>query len=318
MTFNITYLTFFSLLFSVGFLQAQVSTCDLQAGSDDVTVDYSVISETANGDGTCDYLLQVTVTADDGNADADITVDIILDVDPPSSEVITKTVTLQAGQSSMSFPINAAAVTYPCGQTGTITTSISGGSSTCTDVPAELPVELVAFNLNYITATKVELTWETASEIENMGFEVQRSQDTYKWETLDFVKGNLTTLEAQNYSWTDTKPLNQSISYYRLKQVDTDGTYAYSDIVVAKNKPTDGKVDIFPNPGFDVVNVTLPEATTDAIVEIYSMSNQLLQTVNQSTNNGVLNVNISQLASGSYYLIVRTDSDQFVEKLMKQ
>jgi hypothetical protein len=318
MTFSNIYLTLFLLLIGTGVLQAQIQVCDLQSDSDDVTIEYNIASEVENGDGTCDYLLSITISADDGDADTDIVVDASVSIDAPFNETIQRTLTLSAGNSSQTFPMNPNPITFPCGQTGTFSSSIVGTTSACSDVPVQLPVELTAFNLSYTDGATVALTWETASEIENMGFEVQRSQDAYKWETLTFVKGNYTTLEAQRYEWIDTKPLIQSISYYRLKQMDTDGTYAYSDILVAKGKQLDGKVDVFPNPSTDFVNITLPSETVQATIEIYSLSNQLMTSITKSTDSGILNVNISDLAKGSYYLIVRTESDQFVEKLVKQ
>jgi hypothetical protein len=104
------------------------------------------------------------------------------------------------------------------------------------DVP--LPITLSSFKLNLLAETPV-LTWTTISEIDNYGFYVQKSQDNVTWTDIltSFQKGYGTTIETHSYSFTDnTLPVG---NYYRLHQVDLNGTNHYSDAasVVASVQP---------------------------------------------------------------------------------
>lgn len=89
-----------------------------------------------------------------------------------------------------------------------------------------LPVELVAFEA-FVDGDEVTLTWATASETNNAGFEVEREMETGKWKMVGFVEGHGTTLEPQRYTYrlADMEPGRYR---FRLKQIDFDGTFEYS------------------------------------------------------------------------------------------
>jgi hypothetical protein len=91
-----------------------------------------------------------------------------------------------------------------------------------------IPVELASFTANASEGI-VELSWITATETNNQGFEIQRSNDG-EFETIAFVEGHGTTTETQAYAYSD-REVNSGIYTYRLKQVDFDGTFEYSNIV---------------------------------------------------------------------------------------
>ncbi len=103
-----------------------------------------------------------------------------------------------------------------------------------------VPVELVSFTAKVIDS-KVELNWTTATETNNRGFEIERQTGSEqsaqgKWETIGFVPGSGTTTEPKSYSFTDnlshtlTHTLNLTLALkYRLKQIDYDGSYKYSN-----------------------------------------------------------------------------------------
>lgn len=99
-----------------------------------------------------------------------------------------------------------------------------------------LPVELTSFE-GYNTADGVLLEWETATEVNNYGFQVQRKKAKGKseneWEDVGFVQGNGTTNSPKSYSFTDPLTLNPNLTQvdYRLKQIDNDGTFAYSKVI---------------------------------------------------------------------------------------
>ncbi|WP_337866044.1 hypothetical protein [Ignavibacterium sp.] len=116
-----------------------------------------------------------------------------------------------------------------------------------------IPVELTSFTAKSMD-NNVHLNWTTATELNNKGFEIQRSvipngARNLSWEAAGFVSGKGTTTEPQNYSFVD-KNLTSDKYAYRLKQIDFDGSFEYSDIVeVEINKPEEFILEQnYPNP----------------------------------------------------------------------
>jgi hypothetical protein len=95
---------------------------------------------------------------------------------------------------------------------------------------AVIPVELISFNATAKENT-VSLSWETATELNNMGFEVERSEDGITFIKVGDVSGKGTTTEKQQYIFTDNQIKGEGKLYYRLKQLDYDGTFAYSETI---------------------------------------------------------------------------------------
>jgi len=93
-----------------------------------------------------------------------------------------------------------------------------------------VPVELINFTAD-VTNGKITLSWTTATELNNQGFEIQRSTDNNIFNTIGFVKGNGTTTQNHDYNFVD-EYINGKV-YYRLKQVDYNGSYNYSNVIEA-------------------------------------------------------------------------------------
>jgi photosystem II stability/assembly factor-like uncharacterized protein len=108
---------------------------------------------------------------------------------------------------------------WATGANGTILHTINGS----------VPVELISFAAT-TNGNEVILNWSAATELNNQGFEIQRSTEVEEFFTVGFVNGHGTTTEQQIYSYID-RNLDDGRYYYRLKQVDYDGSYEYSDIV---------------------------------------------------------------------------------------
>ena len=113
------------------------------------------------------------------------------------------------------------------------------------EVLGTLPIELLRFTAAPVDAG-VELEWETATEINNSHFEIQRSADGRQYQKIGEMAGQGTTSEIIAYSFTDVAPLNGK-SYYRLKQVDYNGAYEYSHVEEV-NRDSDSALKLFPNP----------------------------------------------------------------------
>ncbi|MGV3602956.1 MAG: BspA family leucine-rich repeat surface protein [Dyadobacter fermentans] len=116
------------------------------------------------------------------------------------------------------------------------------------DSQAPLPVRLISLTGMYHEKA-VTLNWTTSEEENNAGFEIQKSADAVSFEKIGFVRGSSDTKTLSAYQFFDLRPF--STTYYRLKQLDHDGTFAYSRIISVKNKTA--PVKIYPNPARDVL-----------------------------------------------------------------
>ena len=114
--------------------------------------------------------------------------------------------------------------------------------------PPPLPVELLRFD-GHLESVGVVLNWATATELNNDFFEVQHSMDGIEFKSIDSVQGNGTTNELIDYSFTHSSPA-YGINFYRLRQVDFDGTQKYHKIVRVDNDliRADMKTSVYPNP----------------------------------------------------------------------
>ncbi|WP_420575781.1 T9SS type A sorting domain-containing protein [Ekhidna sp.] len=112
---------------------------------------------------------------------------------------------------------------------------------------APLPVELVYFK-GLVEGNSVKLEWLTSAEINNEGFEIQKSADGENFKVIGFVGGHGNSNQEHLYTFTDNNPYSGS-SFYRFRQVDFDGQFEYSPIVLLN---TDGQIggdlEVFPNP----------------------------------------------------------------------
>ncbi len=102
---------------------------------------------------------------------------------------------------------------------------------TCSSV---LPIELLYFNGERKYCSQNMLIWSTATETNNDHFEIERSSDAINFKKIKEIPGSINSLETKKYVYTDSNP-ESGINYYRLKQVDLDGTYKYAPIVDLDN-----------------------------------------------------------------------------------
>lgn len=187
------------------------------------------------------------------------------------------------------------------------------GTINVTQTP--LPIELLYFEAKAIENNKVELNWQTASEIDNDYFVIERSKNTSRWEKLTTIEGANNSTNLIEYTTIDDLPFS-GVSYYRLKQVDLNGTVTYSKTrVVAMNTFNTSELNIYPNPTSQ--SITLIGSQEE--LEFISVFNLLGQDVtNQITvkriNKNKILIDFLSLEDGMYLVRTKTKSSKVYRK----
>lgn len=164
---------------------------------------------------------------------------------------------------------------------------------------------------------EVSLSWGTLQEYNNNEFVIERSTDSKNWSALSSIesKGNSTTYT--NYSYLDKSPVH-GVNYYRLKQVDKNGSVEYSNIIKITNRTT-GKIVVYPNPVRSTATVYSSAAfTSNQSVQIFSITGSLIKTIGVKAGN-IIQLPVEDLGAG-VYLIRLTENGTTVSetKLVKQ
>ena len=183
------------------------------------------------------------------------------------------------------------------------------------------PVELTSFT-GTVSQDGVLLNWTTATELNNQGFDIERSTSVQTWEKIGYVPGFGTTTESKSYSFLDQNVTTGTYSY-RLRQIDFDGTVNYSDEieVVADFTPSNFELSQnYPNPfnPSTTIEFQVPQAS-DVNIIIYDMLGQevkslfagQIQAGNYSVEWDGLNNSGSKMSSGSY--IYRMTAGEFID-----
>jgi hypothetical protein len=204
--------------------------------------------------------------------------------------------------------------------------TVFGGFASAGNGPSPLPVELLYFNALPFEENKVICRWETATEINNDRFEVEaaREKNGYlEFSMIGTVNGSGTSSQKHIYSFVDERPV-AGANYYRLRQVDYDGTAKYSSIVVVKLRPA-RKFEIVttsPNP-FLTRPVIFVQTENDGRLNL-QLENSIGQVVYSSEislpeGGSSFELDVpTQISSGVYFLRATFDEEQQVSRLVKQ
>ena len=219
--------------------------------------------------------------------------------------------------------------------TGTeMTTTLSGGSntdllSTITEIAFdvnpkgnELPVELTNFYAQ-VSDNSITLFWQTATEVKNYGFQIERSVISNQllekeWVDIGFVEGHGNSNSLKEYSFIDVSPLNEAAEY-RLKQIDTDGSFEYSKtITVELGIPTVYSLkQNYPNP-FNPTTIIAYQIPKEGFVtlKVYDvLGREVSILVNENIHAGkfAIEFNSNRLSSGTYFY--RLTSGEYTETI---
>jgi hypothetical protein len=227
-------------------------------------------------------------------------------------------VTLNINTTGVSDGFYDITITNPDGQTAT--------GIGLLQIDSNLPVELSSFTAS-VFGNSVNLNWQTQTEINNYGFEIERRADNLKsgsWEKVGFIAGSGNSNSPKNYSFTD-KPdqkLHRAFSY-RLKQIDNDGKFEYSKTVeVDLSSPEDFTLyQNYPNPFNPVTNISFRvKQTQKVILEVFDMLGNKIEVLFNSTAEGgkLYNIefNAEDYATGTYFYKLNSNEGVSVRKMI--
>ena len=189
-----------------------------------------------------------------------------------------------------------------------------------------LPVTMLTFTGNK-EANKNILNWSTTNEINNKGFEIQRSKDGNTFEKIGFVDTkfvNGTSTGTLLYTFDDLQPLDGNL-YYRLKQIDINGKESYSKVILIKGGKGN-KIEftsIYPNPAKEVLKLGIYSPASQHLQIVFTdISGRIVKQLNVLANTGdnQLNLNVDLLNPGTYLIKAscRNGCEAAVQKFLKQ
>ncbi len=196
-------------------------------------------------------------------------------------------------------------------------TVITAGGCTSIDsvtvlMSTPLPVDLINFSA-VEEHGRIFIQWTTASEINNDFFEVERSNDGVNWHSIFSIEGAGNSASVHHYSEIDEFPV-EGINYYRLQQVDFDGTSAYSEIVALnflKQKRDPVLISVFPNPANSHLNISAGENIFVQLVDVNGKAVFQPRAVHANLN---LEISIQQIPSGVYSFKIYRENNGFSER----
>lgn len=181
-----------------------------------------------------------------------------------------------------------------------------------------LPIELLSFD-SKTTDDGVKLLWETATEVNNDYFTLEKSVNGSDFMEIGKVKGAGNSSKLVNYEWTDEQP-SQGISYYRLKQTDFDGLFTYSDIIPVKFSHNKKHFAVAPNPAKDKTEISYySDGMNEVTIKFIDAHGRIRKEVSKEDPEGVnrISIDVSNFEKGVYYLSMDIGSDHLKQKFVK-
>lgn len=184
-----------------------------------------------------------------------------------------------------------------------------------------LPVTYLYIEANAVDNSFIRLNWATATEINNSGFEVQRSVDGVNWNAIGWVAGNNNSTTQINYNYSDYNVEPNTRYYYRLKQIDNDGDFEISTVVSAiiSGTQTIGSVSVIPNPSNGMVQVRITSTVaTEAKITLTDVLGRNVSESMYPLSKGLNTSNFdwSLVAEGTYTLTLTSANEVRSVKLI--
>ena len=151
------------------------------------------------------------------------------------------------------------------------------------------------------------LDWTTSKEINNSHFDIERSSNGTNFLTIGKVEGNGSSSVNQSYQFIDPNPIN-GINYYRLKQVDKDGSFKYSNVLSINNSSNNQSVLIYPNPITSNLTIEVKGNSTDSYnLNIINSRGEVVKTY--CLNSLKESYYVGDLSAGAYLIEIRKAND---------
>lgn len=201
------------------------------------------------------------------------------------------------------------------GNTPNIFFDISNSDFTINTIPT--PVIWLAFGAQVKEGNDVNLTWKTANEINNTGFDIEMSEDAVNFHNMGFEAAHRNEAQIQKYTF-DINNLNDGIYSFRLKQINKDASSNYSKIISVLIKNSQNKAFVYPNPTTDIIRIN-PGTLTGKTFNIRFINAQGDEVLSLPAKfyNSIFEISTSQLPSGIYQIILSDNTTQEKLKMIK-
>lgn len=188
-----------------------------------------------------------------------------------------------------------------------------------------LPVKLLFVKADPMGKHRIRVSWATSLEIDNDGFEVERSTDGVNYAKVGWVEGHDNSTETNNY-YFDDRVSDNILYYYRLKQIDNDRDFEYSPVVTAKlseNEGASANYSLYPNPTSNEVFVAVENPAEEITVQLFNIQGKLVYDnifpVEQPGVTKTVSIAMSSLLpSGTYILNATTNGTRFSKQVILQ
>jgi len=178
-------------------------------------------------------------------------------------------------------------------------------------IQTPLPIELISFKASIYNRTSVQVNWTTKSETNNDYFVVQHAKDGYSWIDKFQIDGAGNSIQTLNYNVIDETP-HKTENYYRLKQVDFDGSFTYSEICFVELGAID--LGVYPNPSNGFITISGLSANTEFITIKNSLGQIVYQIFKQEfEEKQTITIDLSIFPAGHYFATTNLGSLRFVK-----
>ncbi|MEO7043790.1 MAG: T9SS type A sorting domain-containing protein, partial [Ferruginibacter sp.] len=237
-----------------------------------------------------------------------------LDVYDNSSLNVYTAATASKSDTTFTFPVNTGNYMFSLTGTTDATTWLSPYAMKLSFTPnVVLPLTLFEFTATQ-GASQVKLTWSTANEINTSSFIIEHSTNGNEW----LIIGDIVSLNsnAAKYNFLDQKPINGT-NYYRLKMVDKNGTFSYSDVKVINISVGQNMFTLAPNPAVNNSNIIFANPVNVALITIVDAQGRKLFIKNyKGTSISNYTLPTENLPAGIYFVTVSTANDNTTQRLI--
>lgn len=185
-----------------------------------------------------------------------------------------------------------------------------------------LPLVLLDFNTT-VNNKKVSVNWVTGKEKQLSHFVIERSSNGVSYQDVAMVFANGNSDVKQNYGYSDALNTDtKGVLYYRLKMVDVDGKFQYSEVRLVRigDKQEEVKVSVYPNPVVNEVRVTVPATwqNQNVSIDLFNINGQLVKHAAVSRSGQTETLNVNGLVAGMYVVKVSNGTESAIQRIVKK